>query len=582
MDKFTANQSIDLKDTIEDQIDIIMSLFSCVTQGIINHQPMSNVLTDVLALCLETFDFSKGAIYFKSLKNGDFSLKSTMGFEESEQNELKKFFDSFDLLLHCISTKEIVSIPSASVSKEISSKILQGANSRFGFLIPLLSPTNGIGVMFLASENIIDMRLVHLFEAIGVEIGHSIGLFTAFDITKSSEERYRMLLDKASSCIFIADFQGVILEVNKQGEKLLGCPKSEILGKKFKDFFTSEYRAALAQWTQELSQDRDIRNTEVHIQRPNGEVRTIEGTSVKVDIGGESLVHSICIDVTERNMLRTKALLQDKLATVGLLSAGVAHEINNPIAWVLSNLNFLNNEIFKLHRITDQLTQLQQELEVDNPVNVLLKELNETNLLDNIAKIVSESIEGASRIQKIVQDLKGYSKESDTEMELTDMRDILNSAINMSMPQIKTRARFKRDYDSKMPLLHLNNGKLHQVFLNLLVNAAQAIEEGDISHNEICVATRVQGHKIIISIADTGHGIAQDLLPKIFDPFFSTKPVGSGLGLGLFICHEIIQNMGGELSIASVLNEGTTVTISLPMKFKPPKKLNLHSADNVE
>lgn len=241
----------------------------------------------------------------------------------------------------------------------------------------------------------------------------------------------------------------------------------------------------------------------------------------------------IARDVTERKLLETKLQLTERLASLGTLAAGIGHEINNPLAYSMLNLEMLESELgAKSTPASEKLSKIRSALE---------------------------------RIQRIVLDLKAFSRTEAREAEtLIDVHEILDEAINMASNEIRHRAMISKAY---CPALFVRGVKtrIGQVYLNLIVNAAQAIAEGHASENTIGVTTRLtsDGHAEIV-ISDTGEGIAPENLKRIFDPFFTTKPVGIGTGLGLSICHGIIQSLGGAIRIESELGRGTQCIITLP------------------
>ena len=244
----------------------------------------------------------------------------------------------------------------------------------------------------------------------------------------------------------------------------------------------------------------------------------------------------------EKKMIDEPALLQNRLHITGAMMAGVAHEINNPLSWILSNLNYLKNQCNKLKKQATQSTQDFSDLE----------------------NIVMESIQGVERIRDIVRVFKNVRSLNEASQSEINIHGVLDSVIEMSLLECKYRAKIEKNFSPDIPLIIANSGQLHQVFFNLLITAAQAIPEGDVEHNIIAIKTRLESEMIRIDIKDTGQGIDPENLPHIFEPFFSTKPVGVGTGLGLAICSEIISNLGGKIDVKSQLGQGSTISVYLP------------------
>lgn len=240
---------------------------------------------------------------------------------------------------------------------------------------------------------------------------------------------------------------------------------------------------------------------------------------------------------TEREDMQSRLVFADRMASVGTLAAGVAHELNNPLMYVLSNLHLT-----------------REELEVPN----------DGGWIDRAKQQVDEAIHGAVRMQNIVQDLTTFSRVDDEQRGNVAVRGVLESSINMCWNQIRHRATLKRDI-AQTPLIEVNESRLGQVFLNLLINAAQAMPEEGVDKNLIIVRTYTDSDGwAIIEVIDNGTGIAPENRGHIFDPFFTTKGVAEGTGLGLSICRNIIQDAGGSIDAESEVDRGTTFRVKLP------------------
>jgi signal transduction histidine kinase len=265
-----------------------------------------------------------------------------------------------------------------------------------------------------------------------------------------------------------------------------------------------------------------------------------------VRLGGTVVgVRIVCFrDVTEeRRVAAQRGVVAERMASVGQLVASVAHEINNPLAFVKGNLEFVAAEL---------------ALRGDTRDLPLVEALEDSDV-------------GVDRIAVIVRDLKLLSRVDDERRASVDVTDVLESALQLANNQIRHRATVVRKLASIPPVM-ANEGKLVQVFLNLLVNAAQAIPEGRAGSNEIVIeTTSAAGSGVVrILVRDSGAGIAPELLERIFDPFFTTKAVGSGTGLGLSICKGIVETLGGTISVSSRLGQGTAFVIELPIGDAKP------------
>jgi PAS domain S-box-containing protein len=274
--------------------------------------------------------------------------------------------------------------------------------------------------------------------------------------------------------------------------------------------------------------------------RVGGEVRWIENTVFPyVDGGVVTALRGVARDTTARRTMEEHLMLADRMVSVGTLAAGVAHEINNPLAVVLAGLEFVSESLVAVQAGgLDQLGEARDALR--------------------------EAIEGAARVRSIVKDLKLFSRADDERRGPVDMRVVLDSSVRMAWNEIRHRARLTREYGD-VPPVEANEGRLGQVFLNLLINAAQSIDEGRLATNEIRVTTATDPEgNVVVEVRDTGCGMPPEVLGRIFDPFFTTKPIGVGTGLGLAICHRIVRGFDGDISVTSEPGVGSLFRVTLP------------------
>ncbi|HUB06561.1 MAG TPA: ATP-binding protein [Myxococcales bacterium] len=257
----------------------------------------------------------------------------------------------------------------------------------------------------------------------------------------------------------------------------------------------------------------------------------------RITFRGESAVLLAAADETERKRLQAQMVASDRMVSIGTLAAGVAHEINNPLAYVLCNLDYLASDL-----------------------PALLPPGDHGELLEALR----DAREGLQRVRQIVKDLKTFSRSDEQVHARVDLHAVLESAANMARNEVRHRAKLVKDLQPTPPVAG-NEGKLGQVFLNLLVNAAQAMPDGAADRNEIRLSCRTGPDGVaVVEVSDTGSGIPDELLRRIFDPFFTTKPVGVGTGLGLSICQGIVHAHGGKLEVSSEVGRGSTFRVTLP------------------
>jgi signal transduction histidine kinase len=260
----------------------------------------------------------------------------------------------------------------------------------------------------------------------------------------------------------------------------------------------------------------------------------------------------------ERAKMQEHLLISDRMASVGILAAGVAHEINNPLAALMANLHFVAQDVAKLARDIHARDRATDEPVRDGNAWIASR-------LSEVDEPLQDAHDAAVRVRNIVKDLKVFSRADEEQTGPVDIRRVLESSLRMAWNEIRHRARLIKEYGN-VPAVEGNEGRLGQVFLNLIVNAAQAIAEGSADQNEIRIVTSQDDRgRVVVEIRDTGSGISEDLLSGIFEPFVTTKAVGVGTGLGLAICHRIVSGIGGHITVESVVGKGTTFrTVLLP------------------
>ncbi len=374
---------------------------------------------------------------------------------------------------------------------------------------------------------------------------------TVMDITlrvRAEEElrRQAMLFDHLYDAVIVTDLEGRVLDWNPSAQRTFGFSKVEVLARpppsvlRPSESLAKQIAAAM---------DRDGRWTgELALKTKAGADCVCEAVMVPLRDGQGRSVGQVSVyrDLSERKQMQAKLLFSDRMASVGTLAAGVAHEINNPLAFIKANLIFL----------TDELARLGSELAAGR--------------LTELSDALRDTVQGAARIGEIVRDLKTFSKgEEPTPNAPVDVQRVVQFVAKMAENEIRHRARLVLDFPESLWVLG-NESRLSQVFLNLLVNAAQAMREGEASSNEVRITGRnVEGGKVEIEVRDTGSGISPEIKDRIFNPFFTTKGIGGGTGLGLSVSHAIVTSMGGEISVQSEVGKGTTFRLLVPSAQAP-------------
>jgi two-component system cell cycle sensor histidine kinase/response regulator CckA len=367
-----------------------------------------------------------------------------------------------------------------------------------------------------------------------------------------ADDFFEMSIDN----VCVAGLDGYFKRVNPSWTRTLGWTPEELMSRPSVDFVYPEDREATLAGRRRLQSGEALGPLVNRYVCKDGTYRWFEWRSVaNID---RALVYAVARDITEQKIaeqqlseakelqekLQSQLVFADRMACVGALAAGVAHEINNPLAYVAANITLM----------AESLRALTVEVSSDT--------------LSELCEMAGQVQEGAERIRKIVRGLKTFSRTEEERRTVVDVRPLLELSINMAFNEIRHRARLVKDY-GPIPLVDADEARLGQVFINLLVNAAQALPEGRSGDNEIRIVTSTDaaGHAVI-EVRDTGAGIPAGLLHRVFEPFFTTKQAGIGTGLGLSICHNIVVALGGEISVTSEEGVGTAFRLVLPATLR--------------
>jgi PAS domain S-box-containing protein len=359
-----------------------------------------------------------------------------------------------------------------------------------------------------------------------------------------TEHELRTVIDNLPIGILVRQ-GGSIAFVNRAVAESYGLPPAMLIGKRVIDLARAEYRDGFVQRMATTDRGETQPSYEFRFDRSDGRVGIMEVSSpTHLRFGGVPSVMVTWRDVTEERALRDRLLMSDRMAAVGTLASGVAHEINNPLACVTANLELLREELTP--PVADAPTPPRL------PTAEILAALDDAR-------------EGAERVRIIVRDLRLFARGDSGERGPVDLGGVLQAAERMAGNLVRARARVVQEH-SPLPPVDGNATRLCQVFVNILVNAAQAIVAGAPDDNEVRVRAVLEGDRVVVEVRDTGVGIPADVRSRIFDPFFSTKGIGGGHGLGLSVCHGIVTSFGGQITVADAPEgRGTVVRVALPV-----------------
>ncbi len=382
---------------------------------------------------------------------------------------------------------------------------------------------------------------------------------TVMDITdrKHAElemRRQSMLLDSLSDGVIAVDRQGTIIDWNARAEVMFGWSRAEVLGRSPGEMLLppdreDDFTPAVLERARRGERFAEERN----LRRKDGREVAIEVVAVPLrDPGGHQIACvAVLRDVDERRRMLAQLQVAERLAALGTLAAGVAHEINNPLAFIRANLSWVHSRLSQGAAVRDQGWS-------------------------EVEAALADCEEGAERIRGIVQDLRTHAvPDPRATTGPVDVNSVLEFVLRVADAEVRHRARVFRDLQP-VPKVHATQAQLGQVFLNLLVNAVESIPPCGAAENEIWVKTRVDPATggVLVEISDTGSGIASQDLARIFDPFFTTKS-GTGTGLGLFICHRIVTALGGTLGAESGPGAGSLFRVALPAAACPTLSVRL-------
>jgi PAS domain S-box-containing protein len=373
-------------------------------------------------------------------------------------------------------------------------------------------------------------------EATAAVLAIALGRGSALRAARNTEESFRQLVESTPDLVLFHR-GGRVLYANPALLALLGRRRDEVLGSDVAAWVHPDDRRSL----DPLPAADPSPSAEVRIRASDGHWAATEVFAFGVEFAGERARVAIGRDLTERRIAQARLARAERLASIGTLAAGVAHELNNPLTFVLSNIGFVADQLRHFPRRTGDSEGCEEAL-----------------------RALDEALEGAERMRVIVRDLRTLARADDASEGAVDVRRVVEYAANLAASEVRRRARLTWDL-GVVPPVRGNEARLGQVMLNLIVNAAHAIPEGAPDRNEIRITVRQEEDgPVAISVSDTGAGIPPELRTRIFDPFFTTKPAGLGTGLGLWVCHNIVVSHGGTIDVDSVPGSGTTFRVLLP------------------
>ncbi|HEY3593044.1 MAG TPA: ATP-binding protein [Polyangiaceae bacterium] len=387
--------------------------------------------------------------------------------------------------------------------------------------------------------------------------------------------RFEALLEAAPVFILALSPKGTIEYVNRS----LNHDKRDLVGKYWLPYFPAHQHVVLQEAFESVLKTGETRTVEIMAPGMNG-TPTWFSSHIGPILDGHAIVGAVLVsrDVTERKRVQAELLAARRMAALGTLAAGVAHEINTPVQFVGDSVRFLHDATNDLIALFDKLHELRERAMSGLPIEEVVKsaiaaeeQADLAFLRERVPTAFKRCLDGLQRVTDIVQSLREFATPSQRQLTLVDLNRVVENALTIAASEYRYVAELKTDFGD-LPRVPCHVAEMHQVFLNVVVNAAHAIAEvveGTDQKGLITVQTRHDGEHVVVSVTDTGTGIPEAIRPRIFDPFFTTKDVGKGVGQGLTVAYSTVTDQhGGHLTFETEIDRGTTFIVRLPLAPK--------------
>jgi PAS domain S-box-containing protein len=530
-----------------------LTVLTGISEAVLKHRDIDTALDEAIAECFDAGGISVGALYL--VGDGDDGMRVRpigTGSPATSIEELTTFFGQEALLREAIRAGRTLYLPSDDVPHRISDHILKRAAARAVLVVPLVHvgvPLGGL-LMVTRGRELDHEDWVAFARGVATQISHVLTLARAFADREIAERRaveHASLLDamlvSAPDYVVHLDLDGTIRFSNRS---ILASTTEALIGTNMLDYPAGDHQRDLRLAMARLIETGEPQGFEAPAARPDGtQVWYSTRLGPVKELG--KLVGAVVAsrDVSDKKQTEMHLMVADRMASVGTLAAGVAHEINNPLASVIANLDMVMQDV------ADLATRI--------------------SIPPDLAEMLQDARTGADRVREIVRDLKIFSRVDEERHGSVDVEYVLESTLRMAWNELRHRAKLVKKY-ARVPQVEANESRLGQVFLNLIINAAHAMPTGNYDANELRISTGLDAAgRVVVTIGDTGTGIPVEVRPRLFTPFFTTKPIGVGTGLGLAISHRIIAQMGGTITFETEVGKGTEFHVTLPLATTSPR-----------
>ena len=526
-----------------------LTVLTGISEAVLEHRDVHQALDEALAECFDAGGIAGGALYLRGETLDVRALGS--GPEIARPDELADFLGYPGLLDEVVRGGKTVYVPSRDVPPSVAQVLLARTQAAAILVVPLVQAGSPLGALMMVQRGRdLDKEDWTAFaHGVASQISHVLTLARAYEERELAERRateHAALLDaivkNAPDFVMHLDLDGTIRFINRV---TASYRIEDLVGQNISRLSTADGGAQLRNAIRRVVETGEPQGYEAPQLGLHG-TQTWYSTRLGpvIENGRITGVVLVARDVSDKKQTELHLMVADRMASVGTLAAGVAHEINNPLASVIANLDMA----------------LQDVQHAASQGVVLPPDLGDE---------LQDARTAADRVREIVRDLKIFSRAEEDRQGPVDVKHVLESTLRMAWNELRHRARVVKNY-AAVPLVEANESRLGQVFLNLIINAAHAIPLGNYEANRITISTGFENGQVIVTVRDTGVGIPPEVRARMFTPFFTTKPVGVGTGLGLAISHRIVTQLEGSLTFESEVGKGTEFRVALPISTSAP------------
>ena len=521
-----------------------LAVLTGISEAVLKHRDIDVALDESLAACFDAGGISIGALYLVDPAHGLRIRPIGNNLSTDVTTDLTTLFGHEDLLKRCIADGRTLTVPQPGTATGLELELLARARATAMLMVPVVHLERKLGALLMVARG---RELDHddwktFAHGVATQISHVLALAGAYADREAAERRATdhaalldAIFDNAPDFVVQLDLDGTIRFVNRAESPYDTPPKIDT---NIFDYPAGDVASAMRIALTQVAETGEAQGFEAQVMRLDGKQvwysTRLGPIKLRGKVTGAVLVAR---DVSESKQTELHLMVADRMASVGTLAAGVAHEINNPLASVIANLDMAMQDLETVDR------------------KILPAELSDE---------LGDARTAADRVREIVRDLKIFSRAEEDRRGPVDVEHVLESTLRMAWNELRHRAKLVKRF-SHVPEVEANESRLGQVFLNLIINAAHAIAPGNYEANQITITTTTDSRgRVVIGIRDTGTGIPVEARQRLFTPFFTTKPVGVGTGLGLAISHRIITQFGGTISFETELGKGTEFSVTLP------------------